>query len=147
MIKEMLTVGLRCWINSENIHQCIRKHLQHYSHIKLIPWFQNYPEISTNCHFKVTATSLTLEIRLHAHQVGTNTRSGTEVMFTLLWLAHAFGSIGYFVRSLISGLDNGAATLKWYDRHVVLFVWDWDRQSLKLIAYMIVYKLLCHDYL
>ena len=31
--------------------------------------------------FKVAATSLKLEIRLHAHQVGTNTRSGTEVIF------------------------------------------------------------------
>ena len=42
--------------------------------------------------FKVTATALKLEIRLHTHQVGLNTRSGTEVIFTLIWLAHAFGT-------------------------------------------------------
>ena len=36
--------------------------------------------------FKVAATSLNLEIRLQAHQVGTcrNARSGTEVNFTLM---------------------------------------------------------------
>ena len=33
---------------------------------------------------KVAATSLKLEVRLHAHQVGTNTRSGTEVIYTLI---------------------------------------------------------------
>ena len=32
------------------------------------------------CQFKVAATSLKLEIRLHAYPVGTNTRSGTEVI-------------------------------------------------------------------
>ena len=44
-------------------------------------------------HFvKVTATSLQLEIRLHTHPVGTNTQSATEAIFTLIWLAHAFGT-------------------------------------------------------
>ena len=33
---------------------------------------------------KVAATSLKLEMRLHVHQVGTNTRSGTEAIFTLI---------------------------------------------------------------
>ena len=33
---------------------------------------------------KVAAASLKLETRLHAHQVGTNTRSGTETVFTLI---------------------------------------------------------------
>ena len=44
--------------------------------------------------FKVDSTSLILEIRvrLHAHLGGTKTRPGTEVMFTLLSLAHAFGT-------------------------------------------------------
>ena len=42
--------------------------------------------------FKVTATSPKLEIRLHAHQVGTDTPSGTKVIFTLIWLVHAFGT-------------------------------------------------------
>ena len=41
--------------------------------------------------FKVATTFLKLEIRLHTYQIGTNARSGTEVMFTLIWLAHAFG--------------------------------------------------------
>ena len=40
--------------------------------------------------FKVAATSLKLEIRLDAHLVGTNTRSGIKVIFMLIWLAHAF---------------------------------------------------------
>ena len=44
-------------------------------------------------HVKVTATSLKLEIRLHAHMVGTNTRSGTEAIFMLIWLAYyVFGT-------------------------------------------------------
>ena len=33
---------------------------------------------------KVAAMSMELEIRLHAHQVGTNTRSGTKVILTLI---------------------------------------------------------------
>ena len=56
--------------------------------------------------FKVTATSLKLEIRLHAHQVGTNTGSGTKVSFTLMR-----SELGLFADSLISGLNDGAATL------------------------------------
>ena len=36
------------------------------------------------CLIKVDATSLRLEIRLHAHQVGTNTPSGTETIVTLI---------------------------------------------------------------
>ena len=45
-------------------------------------------------------TSLKLEIRLHTHQVGTNTWSGTKVI------------PGSFARSLIPDLNDGAATLK-----------------------------------
>ena len=41
---------------------------------------------------KVAAMSLILDIRLHPHQIGTNTWSGTEVIFTLVLLAHAFGT-------------------------------------------------------
>ena len=53
--------------------------------INILAWYSRLP-------FKVDATSLKLEIRLQAHEFGTNTRSGTEVIFTLIWLAHAFGS-------------------------------------------------------
>ena len=42
---------------------------------KLVALLNDQPE---EVSFKVTATSLKLEIRLHAHQVGTNTRSGTK---------------------------------------------------------------------
>ena len=37
-----------------------------------------------NVFFKVAATSLKLEIRIYAYQVGTNTRSHTKVIFTLI---------------------------------------------------------------
>ena len=40
--------------------------------------------ISRFVAIKVAATSLKLEIRLHAQQVGANTRSGIEVIFTLI---------------------------------------------------------------
>ena len=39
---------------------------------------------------KVAVTSVKLDIRLHAHPVGMNSRSGTEANFMLIWLAHAF---------------------------------------------------------
>ena len=42
--------------------------------------------------FKVAATSLKLEERLHPHQVGMNTQSRSEVIFTFFWLAYAFGT-------------------------------------------------------
>ena len=84
--------------------------------------------------FKVDALSLRLEISLHAHPVGTNTRFGTEVIFTLIWLAYAFGirwrthdlvpksflrsfdwltrsELGDCARSLITGLNDGAQRL------------------------------------
>ena len=35
-------------------------------------------------NIKVAATSLKLEVRLYAHQLGTSTRSGSEVIFTLI---------------------------------------------------------------
>ena len=60
---------------------------------------------------KGAATLLKVEIRLRAHQVYTNTWSGTEVIFTLIWLAHAFGTIGYFARGLTLNLNDGTATL------------------------------------
>ena len=44
------------------------------------------------CSSQVLATSLKLEIRLHAHQIGTNTQSATKAIFTLIRLAHAFGT-------------------------------------------------------
>ena len=61
--------------------------------------------------FKVAATSLKLEIRLYAHRVGTNTRSGTEakVQRSSHWLVCS--EPDYSARSLISGLDDGATTL------------------------------------
>ena len=46
------------------------------------------PKLQLFIPIKVTAMSLKLEIRLHAHQVGTNTQSGTEVNF----YAHLIGS-------------------------------------------------------
>ena len=61
--------------------------------------------------FKVAATSLKRAIRLHAHPVGTNTRSGTEAIFTLILLAHVRSELGYFAHSLISGFNDDAATL------------------------------------
>ena len=52
---------------------------------------------------KVTATSLKLEIRLHAHQVGALTHD----------LVQTFGTrLLNFACSLISGLNNGPATLR-----------------------------------
>ena len=42
-------------------------------------------------YLKVAATFLKLQIRLRAHWVGTNIRCGTDVIFTLIWLAHVFG--------------------------------------------------------
>ena len=55
--------------------------------------------------FKVAVMSLKLDIRLHAHPVGTNAWLGTKVIFKLIWLAHAFA------HSIISGLNDGTATL------------------------------------
>ena len=46
--------------------------------------------MSFSLFLKVAAMSSKLEIRLYAHPVGTNTRSGIEEIFTLIWLAHAF---------------------------------------------------------
>ena len=43
-------------------------------------------------------------------QDGMNPRSGTEAIFTLIWLVHVFG-IGNFACSLMSGLNDDAATL------------------------------------
>ena len=60
-------------------------------------------------YIKVVAMSLKSEIRLHAHRVGTNTRSGTKaISHSSDWLMHS--ELGYFVRSLISGLNDGAVT-------------------------------------
>ena len=60
---------------------------------------------------KVTAMSLKLEVRLHAHSVGTNTWSGTEVkLHSFDWIMRS--ELGYFAHSLNSGFNNGAATLK-----------------------------------
>ena len=63
-------------------------------------------------HIKVALTSLKLEIRLHADQVYTNTRSGSEVILRSSdWLMCS--ELGYFACSLISGFrDDGAVTLK-----------------------------------
>ena len=58
--------------------------------------------------FKFTATSLKLEMRQHTQEVGMNTQSGTEVRLSD-WLMRS--ELGYFERSLISGLNEGAATL------------------------------------
>ena len=76
---------------------------------------------------KVDVTSLKLEIRLHAHLVGTNTRSGTEASFALIWLAHHRSELRYFARSLISGLSDGAraATLK-FSRNFILMHWPYQ---------------------
>ena len=63
--------------------------------------------------------SLKLEIRLHAHLVGTNTRSGTEVILRSSdWLIRS--ELGYIARSLVSGLDDGAATLGLFACYFVL---------------------------
>ena len=43
-------------------------------------------------NLKVPASCLKLEIRLHGHRMGTNTRCDTEAICTLVWLAHAFGT-------------------------------------------------------
>ena len=55
----------------------------------------SFPFILLNCQhwvIKVAAASLKLEIKLCTHQVGMNTRIGTEVISTLIWLAPAFGT-------------------------------------------------------
>ena len=68
----------------------------HYILTTLRSWqCEHFPLLKTGIEvcFKVRATSLKLEIRLHAHQVATNTRPCTEVSFTLIWLAHAFGTM------------------------------------------------------
>ena len=60
---------------------------------------------------KVAAMSLKLEIRLHTRQVDTNTRSGTEVILRSSdWLM--LSEPVYFARSVISGLNDIASTLK-----------------------------------
>ena len=59
---------------------------------------------------RVAATSLKLEIRLRARSVGTNTRSVTEAFLRSSdWLMCS--ELGFFASSLISGLNNDAATL------------------------------------
>ena len=60
----------------------------------IIPNVKSFPPDS----LKVAATSLKLEIRLHAHWVGANTQSDTEVMFMLIWLAQSL-VLGYFAQS------------------------------------------------
>ena len=61
-------------------------------------------------YLKDVATSVKLEIRLHAHPVGTNTRSGTEIILRSSdWLMRS--ELGYIARSLISGVNGSAATL------------------------------------
>ena len=64
-------------------------------------------------NIEVAAMSLKFQVRLHVHayQVGTNTRSGTEVNIYCLsdWLMRS--ELGYFVCSLILGFNNDAATL------------------------------------
>ena len=60
---------------------------------------------------KVAATSLKLEIRLFAHKVGMNTRSGTEASFTLIWCVRK-SQLGYFAR-LISGLKLPSQDGSW----------------------------------
>ena len=68
-----------------------------------------------NLYFKDAATSLTLDTRLHAHQVGTNTRLHDLVLKQFLrssdWLMHL--ELGYFAR-LISCLNDGATLTKSY---------------------------------
>ena len=60
---------------------------------------------------KVAATSLKLEIRLHAHQVDTNTQSGTKVTLRSSdWLMRS--ELGYFAHSLISGVNRQCSNFK-----------------------------------
>ena len=89
-------------------------------------------EIIAKSCFKVDTTSLKLEIRLHAHSIGTNTRSGTESIFAFISLVHAFGTmlldvvisvlwrvsficeyLRYFAHSLISGLKFSGRDESW----------------------------------
>ena len=66
---------------------------------------------SLNDSFKVAAASLKLEIRLHAHPVCTNTWSGTEAILPSSdWLMRS--DLCYFTRNLVSGINEGAATLR-----------------------------------
>ena len=85
---------------------------------------------------KVAVTSLKLEIRLHAHQVGTNARSGTEAICTLIWLAH-HSKLGYFACGLILGLSDNTATLGYciscYFREGFIFA-NFARQTLAKIS-------------
>ena len=55
-----------------------------------------------------------LMAKLHAYQVGMNTWSGTEViLLSFDWLMRL--ELGYFACSLISGLNDGTATLSSID--------------------------------
>ena len=78
-----------------------------------IPWEKD-AALSGSCterKIKIAVSSLKLEIKLHAHQDGTNTRSVTKV---ILRLSHLLmnSELGYFACSLISGLYNGAAIVR-----------------------------------
>ena len=57
-------------------------------------------EMVRNVEYESLWDNLGMSDIIHAHQVSTNT------------LAHAFETIGYFAHSLISGLNDGAATLR-----------------------------------
>ena len=103
-----------------NIHTCIHTYIHTYTYMYIK--YTNLQSAHFKIYFKVAATSWKLEIRPHAHQVGTNTWSGTEVIFTLIWLACAFGATCRLICSLISGLNDGAATLThWALDHIKMW--------------------------
>ena len=74
-----------------------------------------------------------------------NTQSGTEVIFTLIWLAHAFQKLGYFARNLISGLKlwrSGFEPCKpcWLSSHSchnerVMFMYKTQEVKIKIIRF------------
>ena len=70
---------------------------------------------------KVAAMSLILEIRLHTHLVGTNTRSGTEAIFTLV-RPLARGVSGCLLDILLLILDTLIS--------IFLCIMQWDEKEL-----------------
>ena len=88
---EIYVVYSRSFFHSLSVH--LPKYIRVTIKIKKKKIFhetQNHQEKA----IKVAAMPLKLEIqRLHTDNVGTNTRSGTKVIFMLLWLVHAFGTL------------------------------------------------------
>ena len=86
--------------------------------LKCVP-FTHQKKIWWQVHFKVS---------LLAYQVGTNTPSGTKVIFTLIWLAHAFGTrllciLHVVVHCMSSFTDDAVLLSSPSSPNLVIHVW------------------------